>query len=89
MQQQRTFSAVAHQIGALGDVEHEVVVLEAVEHSGLVEAGQQYLVSVMFSTLHSLVETIQLFVLKDEKLKNWMKVTNWLLERGFLWGSGK
>lgn len=83
-QVQRLGYTVGDRIGALGDAGGGVVVPEAVERSAVVDETLEYLASLMFNTLRSLVESNQLNTLKDDKLGECHEVTNCQFERAKL-----
>lgn len=53
---------------------------EARESSDGVDDALRYNVKAMFSPLHTLMEIGQLDILKDEKLSNWLEVTQYQLK---------
>lgn len=74
MQMQKWFYAVDDGVVTPGDAVDRVVAQEAVERSDYVDCSLPYLVLSMFCSLKSLVNTSNLYTLKDNEFEDWPKV---------------
>lgn len=73
---QRTCYVEGDRVAPPSDNEDEAVAQEALDRTDVREKALPYITYAMFSKLHSLVQTRQLYSLKDKELSDWPVVKN-------------